>query len=83
MKEARTINKHIKATLLSMASVLLVPSVNAQEAKEVKEKRYYTPPDYAENVYFGDTHIHSTLSVDASLWGSKMTAADIYRYSRG
>ena len=30
-------NKHIKATLLSMASVLLVPSVNAQEAKEMIE----------------------------------------------
>jgi hypothetical protein len=43
---------------LVLASVLLVPSVNAQEAQE---KRYYTPPGYAENVYFGDTHIHSSL----------------------
>jgi hypothetical protein len=80
MKEARTMNKHIKATLLSMASVLLVPSVNAQEAQE---KRYYTPPDYAENVYFGDAHIHTRMSVDASLWGNNLTPADTYKYVRG
>ena len=63
-----------------MSSVMLVSSVHAQEAEE---KRYITPPEYAENVYFGDAHIHTTLSVDAALWGTRLRPGDVYRYARG
>ena len=73
-------NKITFTVLTFLGGILLVLPLYAQDTEE---KRYVTPHDYAENVYFGDTHIHSTLSVDASLWGSKMTSADIYRYSRG
>jgi hypothetical protein len=43
---------------------------------ETGEKRYYTPPEYAENVYFGDAHIHTEVSLDASLWGNRLSPAD-------
>ena len=72
--------KRISTVLTLLAGSLLVFPVHAQEAAE---KRYAPAPDYAEDVYFGDTHIHSTLSADASLWGSMMGPADIYAYSRG
>jgi len=47
------------------------------------QKRYFTPPDYADNVYFGDAHIHTALSVDAALWGTSLRPEDAYRYARG
>jgi hypothetical protein len=68
------------AVLLSLVSGFLASSLYAQEAAE---KRYAPSPDYAEGVYFGDTHIHSSLSVDASLWGMNKGPEEIYRYARG
>ena len=61
--------KFMKAILLSMAGVFLVSSVYAQDAQE---KRYITPPEYAENVYFGDAHIHTRISIDSGLWGNTL-----------
>jgi len=66
-----------KTTLLAMASVLVFSSVYAEE------KRYITPNEYAENVYFGDAHIHTRMSVDAALWGNNLAPADAYKYARG
>ena len=77
----KLISSACKATLLGMASVLLVSPVNAQEA-EVK-KVYAPPANIRQNVYFGDAHIHTTLSVDAALWGTKLRPEDVYRYARG
>ena len=73
-------NKYLKLTVLSMASVLVFSSANAQE---FKGKRYSPSGENPDNVYFGDTHIHSSLSVDASLWGMNKSPADIYRYAKG
>ncbi len=66
---------------MCLAGISLMSSVQAQESEE---KGYYnTPAEYADDVYFGDTHIHSSLSVDASLWGMNKSPADIYRYAKG
>ena len=73
-------NKHVKTTLLSLASFLLVLSVHAQEANE---KRYITPSEHPSEVYWGDAHIHTRISIDSSLWGNTLGPADTYRYLRG
>ena len=59
------------------------PPTDAVTVQETEEKIYSTPPDYAENVYFGDAHIHTALSVDAALWGTSLRPEDAYRYARG
>jgi hypothetical protein len=59
------------------------PMTGAVVAPEDDQKRYSAYVGYSDNVYFGDTHIHSTLSADASLWGSTKTPEDIYAFSRG
>jgi hypothetical protein len=79
-KEVTNMFKFMKWILLSMAGFFLVSSANAQDAEGDK---YLTPPNYAEDVYFGDTHIHSSLSVDSSLWGMNKGPEEIYRYARG
>jgi hypothetical protein len=70
----------VKTTILSMDSVLLVSFVHAQETQG---KKYITPSEYPENVYFGDPHVHTRISVDASLWGNTLGPEDTYRYVRG
>ena len=35
------------------------------------------------NPYFGDTHIHTALSLDAVLQGTRLSPEDAYRFARG
>jgi uncharacterized protein DUF3604 len=39
--------------------------------------------DYPTRVYWGDTHVHTKLSVDAFGWGSTLSPEDAYRYALG
>ena len=36
-----------------------------------------------KNIYFGDTHIHTVLSFDAFLFGTRRTPEDAYNYAKG
>ena len=38
---------------------------------------------YPDNVYWGDTHLHSYLSGDAFALGSRITPDDAYRFAKG
>lgn len=35
------------------------------------------------NAYFGDTHVHTALSLDANLQGNRLTPTDAHRFARG
>ena len=70
----------LPVTLLLTASALLATSLHAQESEK---KRYIEPSKHSEEVYFGDAHIHTRISVDSSLWGNTLGPADTYEYVRG
>lgn len=38
---------------------------------------------YPRQLLWGDTHLHTGLSMDARLFGSRLTPADAYRFGRG
>ena len=38
---------------------------------------------YPTNVYWGDTHLHTTLSSDAYIFGARLTPDDAYRFAKG
>ena len=44
----------------------------------------YVDRTYPVNVYWGDTHLHSSMSVDSNLLGNKrLMPAEAYKFARG
>jgi hypothetical protein len=54
------------------------PAAAAEVAKEPPP-----PPDFPTHVYFGDTHLHTALSLDAGVAGARLMPADAYRFAKG
>ena len=40
-------------------------------------------PPYPTRAYFGDTHLHTALSLDAGAAGARLLPADAYRFAKG
>ncbi len=43
----------------------------------------YAKRSFPSNVYWGDTHLHTGLSLDAGLFGATLGPEDAYRFARG
>ncbi len=76
-----------KKTLLSLAvlststSMVLASSQGSMEA--VKKYSPAANTKHATNVYWGDSHLHTGLSLDAGLFGNTLGPDDAYRLARG
>ncbi len=81
----------IKSSLaMLVSSTLLVSAVNASEfaLEQPDEKKIeYSPfinKSFPQDVYWGDTHLHTTYSPDAGMVGNfSLGPADAYRFARG
>jgi len=75
--------------LLFISSIFLAPTVWAEsEPKEAQTACTYSPclgKAYPQNVYWGDTHVHTVLSLDASMWGGNYNLGpeEAYRFAMG
>ncbi|SEF90818.1 DUF3604 domain-containing protein [Marinobacterium lutimaris] len=71
----------IKTTLSVLISATLLSSV--AQAEEIS----YSPmagKDHPQQVFWGDTHLHTSYSFDAAMMGNKgLAPADAYRFARG
>ncbi len=68
----------------SAASAQIVPS--AESLSELYPGKAYSP--YAQHKFpsrplWGDTHLHTGLSVDAGLFGARLGLEEAYRFARG
>jgi hypothetical protein len=43
----------------------------------------YVGRDYPTRPYFGDTHLHTSFSMDAGAFGARLPPRDAYRFARG
>ena len=79
----------MKKYLSTTAVLLLVNSpVFAQELVGMApdpdaEYSPYIAHDYPNQVFFGDTHLHTAYSADAGLVGATTTPDDAYRFAKG
>ncbi len=89
-----TWNLKSKKWLLMLCLALASPIQYAQDAgtpdleslsKLYPGKAYspYAQRSFPSNVYWGDTHLHTGLSLDAGLFGNVLGHADAYRLARG
>ena len=77
--------------LCIFASLFIPGSLSAQDFSgeadpEVFEKPSYSPwagRNFPDDVYWGDTHLHTTLSFDAGAFGNRLGPEDAYQFARG
>jgi hypothetical protein len=85
----------VKLLILSLSTMAMLvvsgmagATTSAMFDKEhtTAEKAEFSPyvnRGYPTNVYFGDTHLHTALSMDAGTFGNRLGLDDAYRFTRG
>ena len=76
-------NKIVKAVSLAC---ILAAGQNALAAQTTEADKKYSPHannTQPNNVYWGDSHLHTGLSLDAGLFGNTVSIDDAYRLARG
>ncbi|MHC4954519.1 MAG: DUF3604 domain-containing protein [Planctomycetota bacterium] len=77
------------AALLALASFVFAQ--DPMPAKEGLEKAFparknyspYAGRNFPTRVFWGDTHLHTAMSMDAGAFGARLKPADAYRFARG
>ncbi len=85
------LNNKIPKLIVSLFSIALSVSVNAQDIQpgpgdfiyKVDEYSPYVDRNFAENVYWGDTHLHTSYSTDAGMIGNTLGPDEAYRFASG
>lgn len=79
----------IAATILAGAGALAQDAGALDKAAAERahaSKPLYSPyagRSYPTRPYFGDTHLHTSFSMDAGAFGARLTPRDAYRFARG
>ena len=71
-------------TFLMLSTVSVSASENSAEDSNAKSYSPYAEDNYPKNVYFGDTHLHTSYSPDAGLLGNRnIGPIEAFRFARG
>jgi hypothetical protein len=62
-----------------------MPPAETLEGSYPAQKHYspYAGRSFPTNVYWGDTHLHTGMSMDAGAFGARLVPEDAYRFARG
>jgi hypothetical protein len=72
------------ARVLLISTVFAINSIASAEQDTKKEYSPYVGKQYPMNVYFGDTHLHTSYSPDASVVGnSKLGPEEAFKLAKG
>ena len=75
------------ALLVTTATSVLAQIVPTEESlSDLYPGKAYSPyaqRSFPDQVFWGDTHLHTALSVDAGLFGARLGLDDVYRFARG
>ena len=62
------------------------PAPPAEGLESAYSKKPYSPyagRGFPSRVYWGDTHLHTSYSMDAGAFGSRLVPSDAYRFAKG
>jgi hypothetical protein len=67
------------------AMAQLPPPTDENSAAFRSQKSYspYAGRNFPTHVYWGDTHLHTSMSMDAGSFGARLMPADAYRFAKG
>jgi hypothetical protein len=98
-RKGRPVKKKAFGTLMMLLSVGAVPSVQAQHetttdigtfdkatADRASKPRPYSPyvgRAFPTRPLFGDTHLHTSFSMDAGAFGARLGPKEAYRFAKG
>jgi len=80
----RTITRQF--VVASSWCVVFALSATATQAADSTQSANYSPyvdRDYPTRPFFGDTHVHTSFSMDAGAFGARLDPTDAYRFARG
>jgi hypothetical protein len=63
-----------------------LPPPDSTVADAFKAQKHYSPyagRNFPTQVYWGDTHLHTGMSMDAGAFGARLGPQDAYRFARG
>ena len=71
--------------ILSTLNMPLLATPTTMKESHSPQNTYspYNKDDYPKNVYFGDTHLHTSYSTDAGLFGAIKGPDTAYRFAKG
>src|SRR5574339_650661 len=74
---------------IAVSSILFAQDTGTPDQKKI-EKVFPKPPyspytgrNFPTRPFFGDTHLHTSYSMDAGAFGAKLGPRDAYRFARG
>ena len=83
----------LRYMFITIFAVMLCPAyaLNPDENELNQPEKIYSPfveriqanANFAEGVYWGDTHLHTSYSTDAGMIGAIVTPEDAYRFAMG
>jgi len=76
----------LSGTLSTPSGAQETDTLDKETAAKVFPKKPYSPyagQAYPTHVYFGDTHLHTSQSFDAVMFGTRLGPEDAYRFARG
>lgn len=82
MKKRKAISRLLFGTVLTISAV----HIHASTGGPSEAAKKFSPPantTYATSVFWGDSHLHTGLSLDAGLFGNILGPDDAYRLARG
>jgi hypothetical protein len=86
------LNPTLIAIVLTVASNVALAQTGAGNPEDIKAPtKIYSPyvarkatdANFAEGVYWGDTHLHTSYSTDAGMMGNTLGPEEAYRFARG
>ena len=68
---------------LAAADTVGLPAPDENSAGAFKSQKHFSPyagRNFATEVYWGDTHLHTGMSFDAGSFGARLLPRDAYRF---